>query len=133
MPGFQYDEAPFDPLVQKCTFCEPRLLKASCPAVGSLPHGRPDLRRSDLLKIARARIAENPERYTNYVYGEADAGGTAWMVLAPAAPKAVPAAADKDAPAKDAHAPDTWSWSGYPPGHSKPMGGDLRRTGAPCP
>jgi len=34
------------------------------------------------------------------------------MVLAPAAPKAVPAAADKDAPAKDAHAPDTWKQLG---------------------
>ena len=113
VPGFQYDEA-FDPLVQKCTFCEPRLKEGKLPGcveacpMDALTFGR----RSDLLKIARARIAENPERYTNYVYGEADAGGTAWMVLAPAAPKAVPAAADKDAPAKDAHAPDTWKQLG---------------------
>ena len=43
-------------------------------------------RRRDLLRIARARIADNPGKYVNYVYGESDAGGTAWMVLAPAVP-----------------------------------------------
>ena len=42
-------------------------------------------RRSDLIKVARARIADNPGKYVNYIYGEFDAGGTAWMVLAPAA------------------------------------------------
>ena len=30
VPGFQYDEA-FDPLVQKCTFCEPRLKEGKLP------------------------------------------------------------------------------------------------------
>lgn len=95
VPGFQYDEA-FDPLVQKCTFCEPRLKEGKLPGcveacpMEALTFGR----RSDLIRIARARIAENPGKYVNYVYGEHDAGGTAWMVLAPAVP--APAAQGED-------------------------------------
>lgn len=85
IPGFQYDE-PFDPLVQKCTFCKPRLDKGELPGcveacpMDALTFGR----RSDLIRLARRRIEENPDRYTDYIYGELDAGGTAWMVLAPA-------------------------------------------------
>ena len=85
IPGFQYDE-PFDPLVQKCTFCKPRLDKGELPGcveacpMDALTFGR----RSDLIRLARRRIEENPGRYTDYIYGEWDAGGTAWMVLAPA-------------------------------------------------
>ena len=85
IPGFQYDE-PFDPLVQKCTFCKPRLDKGQLPGcvearpMDALTFGR----RSDLIRLARRRIEENPGRYTDYIYGEWDAGGTAWMVLAPA-------------------------------------------------
>ena len=82
VPGFQYDE-PFDPLVQKCTFCEPRLKEGklpgcvqSCP-MDALTFGK----RSDLIKIARKRIEDNPSRYVDYIYGEHDAGGTAWMTL----------------------------------------------------
>lgn len=39
--------------------------------------------RSDLIKIAHKRIEANPDKYLDYVYGEQDAGGTAWMVLMP--------------------------------------------------
>lgn len=85
VPGFEYDEA-LDPLVQKCTFCEHRLAEGKLPGcveacpMDALTFGR----RSDLIRIARARINENPGKYVNYLYGEEDAGGTAWMVLAPA-------------------------------------------------
>lgn len=86
IPGFQYDLA-WDPLVQKCTFCEKELKQGRLPAcvqacpMDALTFGR----RSDLINLARARIANNPGKYVDYVYGEHDAGGTAWMVLAPAA------------------------------------------------
>lgn len=87
VPGAQYDKA-WQPLIQKCTFCETtRLVKHQLPAcveacpVDALTFGR----RSDIIKIARQRIKENPGQYMDYVYGETDAGGTAWMVLAPAA------------------------------------------------
>lgn len=101
VPGFQYDEA-FDPLVQKCTFCETtRLQKGLLPAcveacpVDALTFGR----RGDLIKLARKRIADNPGKYVDYIYGEHDAGGTAWMVLAPApdAAAAIPTANPIDA------------------------------------
>ncbi|WP_297218507.1 4Fe-4S dicluster domain-containing protein [uncultured Desulfovibrio sp.] len=85
VPGFQYDE-PFDPLVQKCTFCKSRLDEGllpgcveACP-MDALTFGH----RNDLIKLAHRRIEENPGRYSDYIYGENDAGGTAWMVLAPA-------------------------------------------------
>lgn len=81
-PGFQYEEA-YDPLVLKCTFCEPRLKEGklpgcveSCP-MDALTFGK----RKDLIKVARNRIEANPERYVDYLYGEFDAGGTAWMTL----------------------------------------------------
>ena len=99
VPGFQYNEA-WDPLVQKCTFCEPRLKEGKLPGcveacpMDALTFGR----RSDLIKIARKRIAENPGKYVDYIYGEWDAGGTAWMVLAPKpTPSAVKAAGTADA------------------------------------
>ncbi len=82
VPGFQYEEA-YDPLVQKCTFCRPRLQEGKLPGcvencpMGALTFGK----RSDLIKIARKRIEKNPERYVDYIYGETDAGGTAWMTL----------------------------------------------------
>lgn len=97
VPGAQYDRA-WKPLIQKCTFCEKtRLVKNMLPAcveacpVDALTFGR----RSDLIKVARQRINENPGLYADYVYGETDAGGTAWMVLAPAA-GSVPGAVDDE-------------------------------------
>lgn len=98
VPGFQYNLA-WDPLVLKCTFCEPLLKQGKLPGcvsacpVDALTFGR----RSDLIKIARARIADNPGKYVDYVYGEHDAGGTAWMVLAPAAGKGEGPADDPEA------------------------------------
>ncbi len=81
-PGYQYEEA-FNPLVQKCTFCEPRLKEGKLPGcvekcpMDALTFGK----RSDLIKIARKRIEQRPDAYVDYVYGETDAGGTAWMTL----------------------------------------------------
>lgn len=102
VPGFQYDLA-WDPLIQKCTFCEPRLKQGllpgcveACP-MDALTFGR----RSDLIKIARARMKANPGKYVDYIYGEHDAGGTAWLVIgpsagAPAVPVDEPLAAGKE-------------------------------------
>lgn len=90
IPTFQYEEA-FDPLIKKCTFCSERLKEGKLPGcveacpMDALTFGR----RKDLIRIAHKRIAENPEKYLDYVYGEADAGGTAWMVIMPK-PKGTP-------------------------------------------
>ncbi len=81
-PGYQYEEA-FTPLVQKCTFCQPRLKEGMLPGcvtacpMDALTFGK----RSDLIKVARNRIEKNPKKYVDYIYGETDAGGTAWMTL----------------------------------------------------
>ena len=90
VPGFQYGE-PYDPLVQKCTFCQPRLKEGKLPGcvekcpMDALTFGK----RSDLVKIARKRIEDNPGRYADYIYGEYDAGGTAWMTLSGVDPNAL--------------------------------------------
>lgn len=89
VPSFQYHEA-FDPVIRKCTFCQPRLKEGKLPGcveacpMDALTFGK----RSDLVKIAHKRVEANPERYNQYIFGEKDAGGTAWMTLTPAGVKA---------------------------------------------
>ncbi|GFH63115.1 MAG: High-molecular-weight cytochrome c subunit B [Candidatus Desulfovibrio kirbyi] len=101
MPGFQYDDA-FDPLVMKCTFCAPRMKEGKLPGcieacpMDALTFGK----RSDLIKVARSRMRKSPGKYVDYIYGEWDAGGTAWITLAPASGTATAASAN---PAHDLH------------------------------
>jgi len=54
----------------------PACVKA-CPA-GALQFGP----RDQLLAEAKQRIAAHPKRYIDHVYGETEAGGTAWLYLA---------------------------------------------------
>ena len=58
------------------SFRTPACAKA-CPA-GALKFGR----RDQLLAEARRRIAAAPRKYVDYVYGEKDLGGCAWLYLA---------------------------------------------------
>jgi formate dehydrogenase iron-sulfur subunit len=50
---------------------------ATCPT-GALKHGD----REELLAEARERIRANPDKYVSHIYGEKEAGGTAWLYLA---------------------------------------------------
>ncbi len=84
VPTYDYNKV-LAPLVHKCTLCEPRLAQGkrpgcvdACP-VDSLLFGR----RLDLLQIAKDRIAKNPGRYVNHIYGESEMGGTSWLYLSP--------------------------------------------------
>ena len=53
VPGFEYDEA-WDPLVQKCTFCEPRLKEGKLPGcVEACPKGALIRRESDGIVFIR--------------------------------------------------------------------------------
>ena len=68
----------------KCTFCYERVAKEGklsgcariCP-VEAITFGK----RSTLLELGRKRIAENPGRYLDRIYGEKEVGGTSWMYL----------------------------------------------------
>jgi formate dehydrogenase iron-sulfur subunit len=100
------------PSVWKCTFCEDRVSEPDVPAALNEGHRTPDVldeskrarhlthratpacvaacptgalkhgEREVLLAEAHRRIARHPERYVSQVYGESEAGGTAWLYLA---------------------------------------------------
>ncbi len=82
IPAYQYDDA-FSPEVTKCTLCHPRVQEGllpgcveSCPTE-ALVFGK----RSDLLRLARNRIARHPGQYIEHIYGEREMGGTSWLYL----------------------------------------------------
>ncbi|RJP35813.1 MAG: 4Fe-4S dicluster domain-containing protein [Phycisphaerales bacterium] len=84
MPAYTYDD-PFSPAVRKCTMCFDRITKeggvpacaATCP-VEAITFGK----RSELLALARDKIAAEPDKYVNHIYGEHEAGGTCWLYIA---------------------------------------------------
>ncbi len=86
IPAFRYSSA-FHPRIMKCVFCyDTRLSKGLPPAcVEACPQEALTFgRRSDLLEVGRQRIRENQGTYVDHIYGEHEAGGTAWMYLSPA-------------------------------------------------
>ena len=83
VPAFAYS-SPTNAVIRKCIFCYDTRLK----------HGKPPAcvevcpqevltfgHRNSLLKIAQERIRSHPDRYIDYLYGEEEVGGTAWMYL----------------------------------------------------
>ncbi len=82
--AYEYYNA-FTPQVTKCTMCYDRIVQGKPPAcveictAGALIFGK----RSELLKIARDRIANNPGKYVNHIYGEHEVGGTSWLYISP--------------------------------------------------
>lgn len=83
VPAYEYSNA-LTPQVRKCTFCfKQRLSHGEMPAcVQSCPMEVMTFgKRIDLLKMAGNRIAGAPDRYVPHIYGENEAGGTAWLYL----------------------------------------------------
>ena len=84
IPAYTYDN-PFSPAVKKCTMCFERTTQeggmpacaAMCP-VEAITYGK----RSELLALARSKIASKPEKYVDHIYGEHEAGGTCWLYVA---------------------------------------------------
>jgi formate dehydrogenase iron-sulfur subunit len=82
VPKYQWDQPV--PVVGKCVMCAPRLaagLPTACASVcptGATAFGR----REDLIREARERIAREPGRYVDHLYGFDEVGGTSVMLLA---------------------------------------------------
>lgn len=82
IPTYEYDE-PLTPRVMKCTMCQPRISKGQLPGcVESCPTEALTFgKRENLLKIARERIRNHPDKYVDHIYGEKEMGGTSWLYL----------------------------------------------------
>lgn len=84
IPAYEFHN-PLTPRVMKCDLCFERLKKENkppacatiCP-VEAITFGR----RSTMLKVARQRLKDRPDRYLQHIYGEHEAGGTNWLYLA---------------------------------------------------
>ena len=82
IPAYTYDKV-LSPVVRKCTMCHDRQMEGKLPGcveacpTGALIFGK----RRELLAIARKRIADNPDRYIDHIYGEHEMGGTAWLTI----------------------------------------------------
>ncbi|BCR06572.1 hydrogenase [Desulfuromonas versatilis] len=82
IPQFEWQKA--IPSIKKCTLCsetrldkgQPTACTSACPA-GAITFGK----RNDLLQIARERIAAEPGRYAETIYGEHEVGGTGVFYL----------------------------------------------------
>ena len=87
IPKFQYDSA--TPFVKKCIFCNERQMRGEQPACSEVcPTGATLFgKKRELLEIARARVAAEPDKYVQHIYGEHEVGGTGWLYLFGAAPE----------------------------------------------
>jgi formate dehydrogenase iron-sulfur subunit len=79
----KYEWTSLKPRVRKCTFCADRLAAGkinacaeACP-VGATVAGE----RDELLREARSRLATEPGKYVQKIYGEHDAGGTSVLMV----------------------------------------------------
>jgi len=80
IPKYEWDKS--FPEVSKCQMCSGRLAKNEAPACVSVcPNSAMKFGDSEqILKDARAAIASD-KRYVKHIYGEKEAGGTAWMYI----------------------------------------------------
>lgn len=85
VPQFDWDRGLLDQaLIRKCDFCYQRQAEGKQPAcVEACPTGAVTFGdRQELLASAHDLIAKNPDRYVDHVYGETEAGGTSWLLIA---------------------------------------------------
>ncbi len=83
IPKFEYDSA--NPKISKCTMCFERLKKGERPACVKICPEEALIfgTRRALIKEARRRIHNKPEKYIDHIYGEKEAGGCGWLYLSP--------------------------------------------------
>jgi formate dehydrogenase iron-sulfur subunit len=82
VPRFEWEDG-LTPEIRKCMFCFERQEKGEQPAcVANCPSGALKFgKRGVLLAAAHSRIKANPKQYVNHVFGEHEAGGTAWLYI----------------------------------------------------
>jgi formate dehydrogenase beta subunit len=101
IPKFEWTKA--TPKIVKCELCKDRLAEGKEPACTEVCPTKAVIfgKRADLLKEAKRRIREHPDRYVHKVYGETDAGGTQVLYLAavPFEKIGLPNAGDEPLPA----------------------------------
>lgn len=82
VPAFDYESA-LEPKIVKCGMCYDRVKKGGIPAcadacpAGAITFGK----RKDLIGIAREKIAKQPDKYIDHIYGEHEVGGTSWIYI----------------------------------------------------
>jgi formate dehydrogenase iron-sulfur subunit len=106
VPRFNWDDG-IDPVISKCQLCYARSQAGQQPAcVSACPSGALRLgEREDLLAQAHARIASNPGRYVDHVFGEFEVGGTAMLYLSdvPFEQLGFPTSLPRTAPPEETH------------------------------
>lgn len=81
MPKFEYSKA--IPRIQKCNLCWDRHTKGTIPGcvevcpTQALMFGT----RREILEEGKRRIAANPDKYVDHIYGEYEVGGTSHLYL----------------------------------------------------
>ncbi|MEZ5359735.1 MAG: 4Fe-4S dicluster domain-containing protein [Candidatus Zixiibacteriota bacterium] len=81
IPRYDWDSAV--PYIRKCTMCHERLQNGQQPAcTEACPTGATIFgERDELLAEAKRRIAENPGKYIDHVFGEKEVGGTSVLYI----------------------------------------------------
>jgi Fe-S-cluster-containing dehydrogenase component len=100
VPKFQW--ASNVPKIVKCELCRERLAAGKEPACSEVCPRKAVIfgKRADLLKEAKRRLAAEPNRYVNTIFGETDGGGTQVLYLShvPFDKLGFPALGDEPAP-----------------------------------
>jgi Fe-S-cluster-containing dehydrogenase component len=83
VPAYEYKNA-LTPQVRKCTFCFKNINNGGLPACAQTCPMEAMIfgKRSDLLRLARWKMKNNPDKYVDHIYGEHELGGTSWLYLA---------------------------------------------------
>ncbi len=83
VPKYEWEKAV--PHVRKCTFCSDRVANGLVPAcikvcpTQTMYYSDFD----DVRAEAERRMAQNPGKYVNHIYGKDEAGGTSWIYISP--------------------------------------------------
>lgn len=79
----RYEWSSTTPRVSKCQMCFQRIKEGSGPACAEACPAEATVfgKRDELLAEARRRIANDPDTYAQHIFGEHEAGGTAFLII----------------------------------------------------